>query len=309
MPSLRPRSAIRSRSLGNVRRRASRMAQPARTRSARSGPMQPWPTRAANGIALTSAIGAIDVGIRHPQPVDPAPVVAREAEEHARHRGDGAGGAEEVEAGAPPLRPGQRREGRQGSLDIGHHGVETRRRHRLAAETIRQRHDPERQRRPGPDPLPHAGLPLGGDAPPEPHDFGRAATDVEEQHAFGFVVGQSRASFGREAGFRLAIDDLHVEARSLPDAVEKGGAVFGGPGRPRSRSGRERVTPRAAILSWQTSSAAKVRSIARSPRRPVATRFSPSRTMREKASTIRSPSSPARAISRRQLLVPRSRAA
>ncbi len=64
---------------------------------------------------------------------------------------------------------------------------------------------------------------------PEPYDFGRTATDVEEQYAFGFVVGQSRAPLGRQTGFGLAVDDLDVEARSLPDAVEKGGAVFGGP--------------------------------------------------------------------------------
>src|SRR5262249_24284763 len=45
MPSRRPRSATRKRSHGNARRIASRMAQPASTRSARSAPMQGLATR------------------------------------------------------------------------------------------------------------------------------------------------------------------------------------------------------------------------------------------------------------------------
>jgi hypothetical protein len=48
MPSRRPRSATRSRSDGHTRRIASRMAQPASTRSARSAPMQGLATRARN---------------------------------------------------------------------------------------------------------------------------------------------------------------------------------------------------------------------------------------------------------------------
>ena len=45
MPSRKPRSATRSRSQGNARRIASRMAQPASTKSARSAPMQGLATR------------------------------------------------------------------------------------------------------------------------------------------------------------------------------------------------------------------------------------------------------------------------
>ena len=47
MPSRSPRSATRSRSHGNTRRIASRMAQPASTRSARSAPMQGLATRSS----------------------------------------------------------------------------------------------------------------------------------------------------------------------------------------------------------------------------------------------------------------------
>ena len=52
-----------------------------------------------------------------------------------------------------------------------------------------------------------------------------------------------------------------------------------------------------------------VRVIAASERTPVAVSPSPSRTMREKASTTRKPEPIGRAISSRQLFVPRSRAA
>ncbi len=47
MPSRRPRSAMRMRSEGKARRMPSNMAQPASTRSARSGPMQPLRERSA----------------------------------------------------------------------------------------------------------------------------------------------------------------------------------------------------------------------------------------------------------------------
>src|SRR5262249_30964711 len=47
MPSRSPRSATRSRRHGNARRMASRMAQPASTRSARSAPMQALATRSS----------------------------------------------------------------------------------------------------------------------------------------------------------------------------------------------------------------------------------------------------------------------
>ncbi len=77
---------------------------------------------------------------------------------------------------------------------------------------------------------------------------------------------------------------------------------------------RARVTWRARIFSAQIFKAATVRTIAASASRPVCDTPSPSRTMRQKLSTMRKsagsvPGSGCRAISRRQLLVPRSSAA
>jgi hypothetical protein len=72
---------------------------------------------------------------------------------------------------------------------------------------------------------------------------------------------------------------------------------------------RARDTPWVRILSRQTVKAPIVRAIAASLRRPVCDNPSPSRTMRENESMTRKPSKVGRAISRRQLLVPRSSAA
>jgi hypothetical protein len=70
----------------------------------------------------------------------------------------------------------------------------------------------------------------------------------------------------------------------------------------------DRVTRRQRILSAQTLSAFKVRSMAASDSRPLAAIPSPRRTIREKASMTRNPWFCGRATSRRQLLVPRSTA-
>ena len=70
------------------------------------------------------------------------------------------------------------------------------------------------------------------------------------------------------------------------------------------------VTPARRILATQTRKAASVRSIAGSDSAPLALKPSPRRTEREKASITRKPPRPSpRAISSRQLLVPRSIAA
>src|SRR4029077_11354325 len=55
MPSRKPRSATRSRSHGKTRRIASRIAQPASTRSARSEPMQGLATRSSDLLARSSS--------------------------------------------------------------------------------------------------------------------------------------------------------------------------------------------------------------------------------------------------------------
>ena len=72
---------------------------------------------------------------------------------------------------------------------------------------------------------------------------------------------------------------------------------------------RSRLAFRVRILSRQTLKAEMARSIAASLMQPVAEMPSPRRTIRENESTTRKPSSVGQAISRRQLLVPRSSAA
>ena len=72
---------------------------------------------------------------------------------------------------------------------------------------------------------------------------------------------------------------------------------------------RARVTPLFFILFRQMAKAAIARAIAASLKRPDDETPSPSRTMRENASTTRKPSPDGRATSNRQLFVPRSSAA
>ena len=72
---------------------------------------------------------------------------------------------------------------------------------------------------------------------------------------------------------------------------------------------RSRATWRRAMIRAQTLRAAIVRAMARSVSRPLPATPSPSRTIREKLSSTSNPSPRGRATNRRQLLVPRSRAA
>jgi hypothetical protein len=71
---------------------------------------------------------------------------------------------------------------------------------------------------------------------------------------------------------------------------------------------RERVTPLRAIFAEQIFKASIVREIASSERTPEWLTPSPSLMIREKASMTKKPRREGRATSRRQLLVPRSRA-
>ena len=105
-------------------------------------------------------------------------------------------------------------------------------------------------------------------------------------------------------------DDLDVDARSRPARGRGTRRNWRRGGRPRSRHSAPGVTLRCAILPAQIRSAAIVRAIAASDSTPLAASPSPSRTMREKASTTRKPLARGRrATSSRQLLVPRSSAA
>ena len=119
-----------------------------------------------------------------------------------------------------------------------------------------------------------------------------------------------RAAGDRQPRLGLAVDDLELEPGLALDAGEELAAVLGraaglGGDQPRARDRRGCAACRAQIFSASTA-----RSMAGSLRRPVADRPSPSRTMRENASTTRNwPAVSARATSSRQLLVPRSSAA
>ena len=106
----------------------------------------------------------------------------------------------------------------------------------------------------------------------------------------------------------LAVDDLELEADAVR-APSREAAPLSAARQASVAIRRARVTPRAAILSRQMRRASSVRSIAASLKPAGLDRPSPSRTMREKASMTRKPSAVGRAISRRQLLVPRSSAA
>ena len=142
----------------------------------------------------------------------------------------------------------------------------------------------------------------------EQDELGRAAADVEQDDAARLRVDQRRAAGGGEIGLGLAVDDLELDADPVADDREELGP-FSAARQASVAISRARVTDRLRILSRHTVSADTARSIAASDSRPVAETPSPSRMMRENASMTRKPSPDGRAISRRQLLVPRSRAA
>ena len=96
MPSRRPRSATRTRSVGHSRRIASKMAQPGSTRSARSRPMQGCATRRSNGMPSSAVIVVGDLARRHPEAIDLLALVALEPEVEARQRRHRARGADQV---------------------------------------------------------------------------------------------------------------------------------------------------------------------------------------------------------------------
>ena len=143
--------------------------------------------------------------------------------------------------------------------------------------------------------------------PVEPGDLRRAAADIEHDDRAGLRIGEGGAARDREIGLGAPVDDLELEAELLPDPVDESGAVVGEP----AGFGRDEPRPRhcrAAILSRQTRSASMVRSMAPALRTLPWPSPSPRRTIREKASTTRNPKV-GLGDRRRQLLVPRSRAA
>ena len=193
------------------------------------------------GDALLVAHGdqPIDHGsrlrVRHPAAVDAAAVVALEIEMHARDGGHGAGGAEQVHA-VDRRRAVGCDERREVGRHFLHHGLIDVARDIVAAVALGQRHDPHRHRGPGLDlrqRRPTAARRRTG----EPHQFGGAAADVEQDHALGVGIHQRRAAGGGQLGLGLAIDDLEFETDFIGDSGAELPAVRRPRGRPQWRSG------------------------------------------------------------------------
>ena len=90
----------------------------------------------------------------------------------AAHRGDGPGGAQQVEVWrGRPRGPGLEREGQQPARHLLDHLLEDGPGHLHAAVALGQGHDPDRQRIPGPDTLARADVAAAGLAV-EPGDLG-----------------------------------------------------------------------------------------------------------------------------------------
>ena len=227
MPSRRPRSATRRRSDGHTARIASRMAQPASTRSARSAPMQGLATRSAKLQPKQLFHHAVDAAAIHPQAIDPAAVVAVEAEMHAGERRHRSGRTEQVEtaAGANALQLVAPLEGLQQSLHLVDHRREDLAGNLAAAEAFRQRHHADRQRRPRHDVVGEPGAAMGRDV--DERDLRGAAADIEQHDAVGVTLDQRTAAGDGEPRLGLPVDDLQRQARLRLDTVEKGRAVVG----------------------------------------------------------------------------------
>ena len=191
--------------------------------------------------------------------------------------------------------------------DIVDHRVVDFARHHGAAVALGKSNDTDRQRRPADD----VGLrrPAATTVrPAKPHQLGRSAANVEQDDACRGRIEQLRAAGRRQPCLGRRIDDLQLEA-GFSATRARNASPFSAARQASVAISRARLTLRARILSRQTSNAATARSIAASLMRREAATPSPRRMMRENASMTRNPSAVGRAISRRQLLVPRSSAA
>ena len=92
--------------------------------------------------------------------------------------------------------------------------------------------------------------------------FGRAAADVEDQHAWRRLHRCRGRRRRRQACLRLAVDDLELKSRFGRTLAMKSSPLAARCGRPPSRSGARRLTLRQLSLLAQTRSASMVRSIA-----------------------------------------------
>ena len=170
---------------------------------------------------------------------------------------------------------------------------------RLLALAFGQRDDAPRRAPPGADP--RRALLLV-----DQHQLGRAAADVEDQRRPIAGLEQLVAAQDGEPRFLRGLDDVEHDAGLVAHPLGELAAVGGtaaGFGGDRARE-RDVAAPAACRRRRRVH-----RPRGPSPRptvRRVRERPSPRRTIREKASMTVKPPSVGRAISRRQLLVPRS---
>ena len=203
---------------------------------------------------------------------------------HARDRGHGAGGAEQVHA--PRLALAAMRSGEAPHMRrdfLGHRLIDLRR-DRHAAVALGERHHADRQRRP------QRIRPLR--VPPRLRRPSRRSSDDPPPMSNRMTPSASAIASGAQpaaaVGLGFAVDDLEIEADARDHASRNSPPLL------RRTAGLRRdqpcrVTARCRILSRQTDSASTCALIAASPSRPEAAMPSPRRMMRENASTTRKP--------------------
>ena len=129
----------------------------------------------------------------------------------------------------------------------------------VSAEMFGNRHDAERNRHPSLDCGARPAHPVALD----PHQFGGAAADVEQDGAAPLGIEQRRAADHGQRRFRLAVDHLELDAGLGSDAFAESSA-FSAARQASVAISRSRPAFRSLILSLQIDSAAIARSIAAS---------------------------------------------
>ena len=203
---------------------ASRMAQPASTRSARSAPMQGLAARSSKLMAMSSADDSRHFAVGQPAAVDAPAVIALEPQKHAGDRRDRAGRAEHVKIGEiAAVRVCELLHERGDLVD---HRVIDVARHRGAAVTLGERDDADRQRGPADD-LRLRRSAASAVRPAEPHQLGRAAADIEQDDAASGRIEQLGATGRRQSRLGRRIDDFEFEAGLVGDAGAELLAILG----------------------------------------------------------------------------------
>ena len=204
---------------------ASRMAQPASTRSARSAPMQGLAARSIETHRHQLGHDARYFVVGQPAAVDAPPIVALQPQIDAgdrRHRARGAERVETVEIAVVG------RERVDEGCDLRHHRIVAIARHDFAAVALGECDDANRQRGPADDIGRRRASPTVFRGPVEPHQFRRPAADVEQNDARCGGIEQLGATGRGEPRLGGGVDDLQFDARLPGDAAAELFAVLGG---------------------------------------------------------------------------------